>query len=159
MLEPFPVSSAACGVVALLGVNLLAWIPWALLGWRVEMGPWMVFVPGEAAGVVVVVSLLAGGAVLSFGLAGLAAAVCGGPMTFDRTAGQFWKGRRRRPTRHAKPLADIRTVRLDRNDGVSRLLIETDGHSLTLASDEQAETVALPGRQLAEFLHLPLAGL
>jgi len=156
ILEPYPLPRWACGVVAVLGVSVLLWIPWALLGWRVPVGAVVLFVPSEAAGAVVVASLLAGGAGLAFGLGGLAAS---GPMTFDQPSGQFWRGWRRRPTRQATPLVNIRRVRLDRQGQRSRLLIETDSATLTLASDEHAEAVALPGRQLAEFLGLPLAGL
>jgi len=157
-LSPFPLSRWACAVIVLLGVSVLAWIPWALLGWRVPVGPFAVYVPTAAVTTVVLTSLLAGGAMLSFGLAGLSA---GGAVTFDRAAGQFWKGRRG-PDR-ATPIADIRAVRLDRHNQCGRLLIEigadTTTKTLTLASDEQFEAVALPGRQLAEFLRLPLAGL
>jgi len=158
MLELFPLPLLPSAAVALLGAGLLVWIPWALQGWRVPVGEFVMFVPREAVSAVVVASLLAGGALLSFGLAGLWSAIAGGPVTFDRTAGSFWRGGRRQSTRHAKPLADIRHVRLDRHGNLSRLLIETDDATLTLASDTHAEAVALPGRQLAEFLNLPLAG-
>src|SRR5690242_11601916 len=73
VLEPFPVPPLVSFFVAMLGACVLMMIPWAIKGWRLPIGGsgYFVLVPAEAVTYVVALALVAGSALVSFGLAGV----------------------------------------------------------------------------------------
>ena len=157
VLEPFPLPPLLCVFVAALGVCVLMLIPWALRGWRLPLGSYAISVPVESVTPMVALALPVGAALLSFGVVGVAQ-LLRRPMVFDQARGVFWRGWRGRAPANATPLSTINKLSIDGRDGQFRLTLTAQDTSFTLASDTHQEFVANQGRQLAEFLSLPLIG-